>query len=81
MNKTFLDSELTTLSAVGTMEVNNSTTEPVTGRIADHHQQVEPPQTATQEISQPDPVGAARKARQWYQRLLEIAAHNPPHPL
>ena len=81
MNKTYLDSELATPSAVGTMEVITPPTEPVTDRIADRDQQVESAQTTTRAISQREAVSAERKARRWYQRLLEIAAHNPPHPL
>jgi hypothetical protein len=81
MNTTHLGSELTTLSAVGTIEVSTPTTGHVTGRMADHHRQVEPTETGTRESSHSEPVSGARKARRWCQRLLEIAAHNPPHPL
>jgi hypothetical protein len=81
MNNTYLNSEVTTLSAVGTMEVINPAAEPATGRIAYGDQHVESAQSTTQRISQPETVSAARKARRWYQRLLDIAAHNPPHLL
>ncbi len=81
MNKTYLDSEPATPSTVGTMEVITSSTEPVTGATADHDQQVDSTHIRTQKISQPKPVSAAPKGRRWYERLLEIAAHNPPHPL
>ncbi len=81
MNKTYLDSELATPSAVGTIEVITPSTEPVTDRIADRDPQVESAQTTTQETSQREAVSAEGKARRWYRRLLEVAASNPPHPL
>jgi hypothetical protein len=81
MNKTYLDSEMATPSAVGTMDVITPRTGPVTDRISGRDQEVESAQTANQEISQRKVVSAERQARPWYQRLLEIAAHNPPHPL
>jgi hypothetical protein len=77
MNKIYLDSELATPSGVGTAEVITPWTEPVT----DRNEQVESAKTRTQEISQWEAVSAEPKARRWYQHLLEIAAHNPPHLL
>ncbi len=79
MNKTYLDSELATLPAVSTVEIITPSTKAVTGRIADHDQQVESARVISPEISQREPLSAAHKARPWYQRLLEIAAQNPPH--
>jgi hypothetical protein len=81
MNKTYLDTEPAAPSAAGTMEVINPSTEPITAKLADHDQQVESAHLVTQKISQQKLVSAARKGRQWYQRLLESAAQNPPHPL
>ena len=81
MNKTYLDSELATPSAVGTIEVSTPSTEPVTDRIADHDQQVESAQTTN---SRDLPTGAGQRRRQsaaMVRRLLEVAASNPPHPL
>jgi hypothetical protein len=80
MSKTYLDSELAPPSAVGTVEVITPSTGPVTDRIAERDQQGGSTPTTTQEISQRSAVSAPVKAR-WYQRLLEIAASNPPHPI
>jgi hypothetical protein len=80
MSKTYLDSELAPPSAIATVEVITPSTEPITDRIADRGQQGGSAPTTTQEISQGGAVSAPVKAR-WYQRLLEIAASNPPHPI
>ncbi len=81
MNETYLDSEPATPSTVGTMEVITPSTKPITARMAEHDRHVESAHIMIQESVQQKPVRATRKGRQWYQRLLEIAAHNPPHPL
>ena len=81
MNNTYFDSDLATPSAVGTMEVITPSTKPVTDKVADLDQQVEFAQTTTAPISQDGAVDAERKGRRWYERLLEIAADNPPHPV
>jgi hypothetical protein len=81
MNKLYLHSELATPSGVGTTQVITPSTEPVTDRIAERDQQVESARTTTQATSPWEAVSAERKARRWYKRLLQVAAHNPPHLL
>jgi hypothetical protein len=81
MNKTYLDTEPATPSAVGTMEVITSSSGSVPDMIADRDQSGESAHTTTQAISQQEAVSAGDKARRWYQRLLDVAAHNPPHPI
>ena len=55
--------------------------EPVTGGIMQRRQMVDYGRGATQETSPREPATIAGRARSWGQRLLAIAAHNPPHPL
>jgi hypothetical protein len=81
MNIPYLDSKMAMFSAVGTTAVIMPSTEPVTGRIADRDQMVESGQRTIQETSHQEPATAAGRARSWCQRLLAVAAHNPPHLL
>ena len=75
MTNSSLDTELLALSAVGTIEVVISSSEPVAGGLEDSGQDVECVQNITQEISR---QGPAAKRPSWYQRLLLAAARNPP---
>jgi hypothetical protein len=81
MSNSRLDSEPAALSAVATIEAIIPWTKPVTGALADRDQQAESVQNMTEDVSPREPASPARKKRPWYQRLLEIAAHNPPHLL
>ena len=75
MTNSSLDTELLVLSAVGTIEVVISSSEPVAGRLEDRGQNVECVQSTTQDISRQGPTA---KRPSWYQRLLIAAARNPP---
>ena len=75
MTNSSLDTELVVLSAVGTIEVVISSSEPVAGRLEDRGRNVECVQSTTQDISRPGPTA---KRPSWYQRLLIAAARNPP---
>ena len=78
MNNTYPESQPAG-SAVGTMEVIIPSFDAVTRRDADRHRHVGSAKSTTEDISHRESVGVARRAPRWYQRLLEIAAHNPPH--
>ena len=65
MKNLFFEQNIALVSAVGTMEAIVPSDESAPGGIDSRR-------TAGRI---PD------KARSWYQRLLEVAAHNPPHPL
>ena len=75
MTNSSLDTELLGLSAVGTIEVVISSSEPVAGGLEDRGQNVECAQSTTQDISRQGPIA---KRPSWYQRLLLAAARNPP---
>ena len=75
MTNSSLDTELLALSAVGTIDVVISSSEPVAGGLEDSGQDVECVQNITQEVSR---QGLAAKKPSWYQRLLIAAARNPP---
>jgi hypothetical protein len=80
MKNTYPDSQ-PAISAVGTTEVIIPTFEAVTSRAANRHRHVGSAKSTTEDISHRESVSVARRATRWYQRLLEIAAHNPPHLL
>ena len=75
MTNSSLDTELLALSAVGTIEVVISSSEPVANGLEDRGQNVECVQSTTQDISRQGPTA---KRPSWYQRLLIAAARNPP---
>ena len=75
MTNSSLDTELLALSAVGTIEVVISSSEPVAGGLEDRGQDVERVQSTIHDISRQGPTA---KRPSWYQRLLIAAARNPP---
>jgi hypothetical protein len=75
MTNSSFDAELLVLSAVGTIDADIPSSEPLAGGLEDRGPDVECVQSTTQDVSRQGPTA---KRPTWYQRLLSAAAHNPP---
>jgi hypothetical protein len=79
MNNSYLDIEPAALCAVPFPEEIMLSAEPIIGTTVDRPEAAESAPIMTRKASQSEPVTAADKTRSWYERLLEMAANNPPH--